>query len=385
MPLAGLILTDDEMPVPDVGARMLMPVAGQTLVEYQIRIARACGVGHIVVLVDRVPALLEDAFERLRSEGIVFEVVRNARQAADCIHPDERLLVLGAGMVAARGIVEKLAACAAPTLVTLRDGPAVAHYERIDGVDRWGGLALLNGKLLRDTAAMLGDWTLGPTMLRMALQSGVERLPSDGVGLALVRSEQEAFSVARELAEASRGVGEGFWQAQMVDPVVRRFMPKLLGPQVSLAILAAVPAALMGTAMLAGALGWVSASFGLFLLAGFPMAAARILGDIAARPDRLLRWTEEGRLPLLLALLGFAGWSLNGPGLGWGPLALALWAGIALMLQPRNAARELWTADADSVAVEVLMCSLIGQPVLGLMVAVFHAVLSQFWLVRRLS
>lgn len=362
-----------------------MAVAGQTLIEYQVRIARACGAAHIVVLVDRIPAPLEAAFDRLRIDGIDFETVRSASQAADCIHPEEQLLVMGAGVVAARGIVEKLAARTAPTLLTLRDGAEVAHYERIDGVDRWAGLALLNGKLLRDTAAMLGDWTLGPTLLRMALQSGVERMPSDGVGLSLVRNEQDAFAVARELARRSGLGGSGFWQSQIVDPVVRQSLPQLLGPKVSLEILAAVPAVLMAAAMLAGAFGWISVSFGLFLLAGFPMAAARVLVDIAARPDRVLRWTAEGKLPLLLALLGFAGWALDGPGLGWGPLVLALWAGIALMLQPRTDMHEAWIADADLIAVEVLMCSLIGQPVLGLMIAVCHSVLSQFWLVRRQS
>jgi hypothetical protein len=115
------------------------------------------------------------------------------------------------------------------------------------------------------------------------------------------------------------------------------------------------------------------------------MAAAGVLGDIAARSDRALRWTADAKLPLLLALLGFAGWALDGPGLGWGPLVLALWAGIALILQPRTDVREAWIADADIIAVEVFMASLIGQPVLGLMIAVFHSVLSQFWLVRRQS
>ena len=385
MPLAGLILTDEDTLAPDAGVRALMPIAGQTLIEYQVRIARACGAAHIVVLVDRVPAPLEAAFERLRLDGITFEVVRNASQAADCIHPEEELLVMAAGIVAARGIVDHLATKTMPTVVTLPDTDAVAHFERIDGTDRWAGLALLNGRLLRETAAMLGDWTLGPTLLRMALQKGVERMPADGSGLSLVRTEQEAMSVAQELAGRSRFGGGGFWQTQIVDPVVRRVLPQLLGQKVTLELLTAFPGALMAAAMLAGALGWISASFGLFLLAGFPMAAAGVLGDIAARSDRLLRWTADAKLPLLLALLGFAGWALDGPGLGWGPLVLALWAGIALILQPRTDVREAWIADADIIAVEVFMASLIGQPVLGLMIAVFHSVLSQFWLVRRQS
>ncbi len=153
MPLAGLILTDDDMLAPEALARTLMPIAGQTLIEYQVRIARSCGAAHIVVLVDRIPAPLEEAFERLRLDGIAFEIARTAGQAADCIHPDEQLLVIGSGVVAARNIVEGLASRPGPTLLTLKDTDAVSHFERIDNVDRWAGLALMNGRLLRDTVS----------------------------------------------------------------------------------------------------------------------------------------------------------------------------------------------------------------------------------------
>lgn len=383
MPLAGLVLTDDDAFAAGVTARSLMPVAGQALIEYQVRVARACGAAHIVVLVDRIPAPLVAAFDRLRAEGIDIEIARTASEAADRIHPEEQLLVMGAGVVASREIVAGLSQRTVPTLLTIRDRDGMGHYERIDGLDRWAGLALLSGKLLRDTAAMLGDWTLGPTLLRTALQAGVERMSWDGDGLSLVRNEQDAQDFARALARGNGMGGGGFWQSQIVDPVVRRLLPWLLGPKVSLDLVSALPPCLMAVAMLAGALGWISASFGLLLLSGFPLAAARVMADIAARPDRVLRWTADAKLPILLALLGFAGWALNVPGLGWGPLVLALWAGIALMLQPRSSAREAWIADADLIALELLMSSLIGQPVLGLMIAVAHAVISQFWLVRH--
>lgn len=383
LPLAGLILVDDDGLIADSPSPGLVPVAGQTLIEYQVRVARACGAGHIVVLVDRIPALLVSAFDRLRADGIDIDIARNANEVADRIHPEEQLIVFASGVVASRLLVMALVQKGVPTLLTLRDTPQTSHFERIDALDRWGGLALLNGKLLRETAAILGDWTLGPTLLRVALQAGAGRLPYEGSGLALVRDEQDAHIVANALANGNGQRVGGFWHSQVVGPVVRLILSRLIGRNVSPDILALLPLGLMGISMLAAATGWLATAFGLFLLAGFPEMAAQIMADIGAQPDKVLRWIAEAQLPILVALLGFAGWSLNVSGLSWGPLVLALWAGVALFLQPRFNEGELWYADADLIAFEMLLASLIGQPVLGLMVAVAHSVLTQFWLVRR--
>lgn len=361
----------------------MLPLAGQTLIEYQARIARACGAGHIVVLVDNIPAALVAAFDRLREDGIDLDIARNAREAADRIHPEEQLLVMAAGMVASRDVVSGLSGQASPALVTLADGPDTTHFERIDGADRWTGLALLDGGLLRKTATMLGDWTLGPTLLRTALQEGVRRVGHHGGGLALVRNERDAQGIAELLAAGNGDSAEGFWQGQVIQPVVRKAMPAILSRNVPLDLIIVLPLVLLAISMVVGAIGGTAISFGIFLLAGFPAAAAKIMADIAARPDRPLRWASEAKLPVIFSLLCMAGWALDVSGAGWGAFVVALWAGIALALQPRSGTREIWFADADLIALELLMASLIGQTLLGLMVAVAHAVITQFYMVRR--
>ena len=50
--------------------RALLPLAGQTLIEYQARCVAALGAAPVLVLVERVPVALNEAFERLRGEGI---------------------------------------------------------------------------------------------------------------------------------------------------------------------------------------------------------------------------------------------------------------------------------------------------------------------------
>ena len=52
------------------GLRALLTLAGRTLVEYQARGLAAAGAAPIIVLVERIPVALNEAFERLRGEGI---------------------------------------------------------------------------------------------------------------------------------------------------------------------------------------------------------------------------------------------------------------------------------------------------------------------------
>ena len=49
------------------GLRALLPLAGRSLIEYQVRCAAAAGAAPIVVMVERVPQALQDTFERLRA------------------------------------------------------------------------------------------------------------------------------------------------------------------------------------------------------------------------------------------------------------------------------------------------------------------------------
>ena len=64
------------------GLRALLPLAGQTLIEYQARCAAAAGAVPLLVLVERVPVALNEAFERLRAEGIAVVAVGDGAEAS---------------------------------------------------------------------------------------------------------------------------------------------------------------------------------------------------------------------------------------------------------------------------------------------------------------
>jgi len=115
------------------GLRALLPLAGRTLIEYQARCVAAAGAAPIVVVVERVPQALQDAFERLRLDGIGVFPVSDVHEAVSRFEAGTMILMLGDGI--------------APRHVDLR--PYVLYGDRVTIVP--GGLtrvALRKGSLV---------------------------------------------------------------------------------------------------------------------------------------------------------------------------------------------------------------------------------------------
>ena len=374
MPLAGLIICSDESGGVGGALPALLPIAGQTLIEYQVRLARHAGAAHIVVLVDHMPSALVAAFDRLRADAIDIDIARDARDAADRIHPDENLLVMASGAVAAREIIASIAASPTPVLLTVTDVAGHHHFERIDAKARWAGIALIDGKLLRATAAILGDWTLGPTLLRTAVQGGATQLAvADGAQVALLSDQGGAQAFSNSLARGTPRRDGGWISRTIINPLARRITPLLLAKNVPLDLIIALPMVLLGSSLLLAMTGWLSASFAVFLLAGVPAAMAAIMTSIGARDSALLQLFDRLHLPLSCLILLCTGWMLSDGGRIWGVIVLALWAGSLMLLMDRVRVDKAWYADAETLALTMFVAIVLGQPLVGLAVVIGHA------------
>jgi hypothetical protein len=80
------------------GLRALLPLAGQTLIEFQARCLAAVGAAPLLVLVERVPVALNDAFERLRGEGIAVVAVSDGAEAASRFEAGTEVMLLADGI-----------------------------------------------------------------------------------------------------------------------------------------------------------------------------------------------------------------------------------------------------------------------------------------------
>src|SRR5438309_11056979 len=185
--------------------RALLPLSGRTLIEYQVRCASAAGAAPIVVVVERVPQALQDAFERLRLDGVGVFPVSAVEEAVSRFEAGAMILVIGDGIAPTAELVASLAEEPEPAVATLPDDEAHESFERIDAESRWAGVALVDAHLLGSTAAMLGDWDLQSTLLRRSIQEGTRRVPAADHGgePLLAQSAEELSDFQRHLVQAS--------------------------------------------------------------------------------------------------------------------------------------------------------------------------------------
>src|SRR3954471_3133502 len=91
------------------GLRALLPLAGRTLLEYQARCAAAAGAAPIVVVVERVPQALQDAFERLRLDAIGVFPVSDVGEAESRFEAGSLILLIGDGIAPPARLAQQIA------------------------------------------------------------------------------------------------------------------------------------------------------------------------------------------------------------------------------------------------------------------------------------
>jgi hypothetical protein len=305
--------------------RALLPLAGRTLLEYQARCAAAAGASPIVLLVERMPPALNHALERLRDEGLGLFAVSDGNEAASRFEPGNRILLIGDGIAPPIELLTRLAEEEEPAVVTVRDDEQHQQFERIDAASRWAGIALVEGRTLGSTAAMLGDWDLQSTLLRRSLQAGALQMPipPDAPEPLLAERVEQLAGFERKLVTGSRTARTDF-ASRFVLPIIEDFATERLmetrvrpGWLVSLALVLTLAAAFGFTR------GWLWPALAMLLVSTPLDLVARRLATLRLKPllprmlARRLLWPAAG-----VALLAL-GWSEMRDGAGWGAFLAA--------------------------------------------------------------
>jgi hypothetical protein len=331
------------------GLRALLPLAGQSLIEYQVRCAAAAGAAPILVLVERLPAGLNEAFERLRLDGLNVLAVSDGIEAASRFEAGALVLLLGDGIVPPPRLIAELADEPEPVVVTVPDDESHRNFERIDAEARWAGIAIIDGQILSSTAAMLGDWDLQSTLLRRTLQEGAERLPATedtGEPLLVDRAEQlGAFE--RAMIDGSKGERRDVPSRYLLPVIEDLVTEKLLEAPIKPAWLIWAALGLTLAAALAFLKGWPVIALCLLIMSTpLDLIASRI-ATLRLRPlpgnllSRRCLWPAAG-----LGLVAAGIWACRAGG-GWGAiiaaLAAAAFAQAARLEAPQGRLKgEVW-------------------------------------------
>jgi hypothetical protein len=390
--LAALIAAYHEADEPGGGLRATLPLAGRTVIERQARLAAAAGANPIVILVERISPELTAAIDRMRSEGISAAVARSAAEAAEAVHPDDRLLLMADGLIADESHVARLTAAGGSALLTMPDQLGDGRFERIDAQSLWAGLAMIDGALLKRTAPQLGEWDIQSTLLRKAIQSGARHFAvrgeesDDGLVIAeRLEDLEEAEALIVESASASRGS----WICRyLLAPVEQALTRLLMASSITPGWLKVGAAVLIGLSGLLFARGWLGAGMLVFLLST-PL-------DGASERLALLRMQRSGAsdwwtytLPLVAGMaLAALGYSLAETR-GWGCIALVA-AIVAFMvaLYGETEGQEVrghhWLAEPKGMVWLMLPFALAGNWIAGLGTLAAYAGGSFFWAQRQI-
>lgn len=309
----------------DSGAlRALLPLSGRTVLEHQARCASAAGASPIVVVVEEIPAALNQALERLQREGIAV-TASSAAEAADRFEPGDMVLLVEDGIVTIPDLVATATAAEEPVIYTVPDDEEHEQFERIDAVSRWAGVALVDARTLGATAAILGDWDLQSTLLRRILQAGGRTMPMppgapDPI-LATKPADLDDFS--RRLVTSSRAARRD-WASRYLFPVVEDAATEALA-KTSVRAPNVLQAALLLTlaAALAFLEGWRWVGLVLLLLSAPLDLVARRLGTLRLRPLPAQSLTQRLLWPAAGVALLALGWWQARQGSGWLPFYAA--------------------------------------------------------------
>lgn len=364
--------------------RALLPLAGRTLVEYQVQCASAAGAAPVVIIVERVPQALQDAFERLRQDGVGVFAATDVSEALSRFEAGSMILLIGDGIAPPSDLVATIAEEPEPAVATVRDDDAHTMFERIDAGSRWAGVALVDAHLLGSTAAMLGDWDLQSTLLRRSLQEGAIRVPVDEAGGEPLLAEKEADleGFQRRLFVASRGIRPDWVSRHLLPPIEEFATEHLMETRVRpLSLMWAALGLTLGASLCFGR-GWLGAGLGL-LLVSMPLdLIANRLASLRLKPfpvrmaSRLALWPAAG-----LAALVLGWWEMRHVS-GWGALVSAIgavaFAEAARIERSSMPDGEFWLFSRRSAIVLAVPFALAGAWTSYLFVLFAYAMISFF-------
>lgn len=321
----------------DGGLRAQLPLAGRSVLAWQVALLHSLGAERVLCLVEAAPARAEDAHwqDEIERAGTGIALLKGFSALPALVRAEDDLVILADGLVPDPEVVHKLLAgepAGRRIVATFPDDHplALAHpddFERIDASRCWAGVLAMRGAPVQHLADMPPDGDAISLLLRLALQAGTPCLDAAALGLVpegWLLADRTTALVAHETGLLSRAAAKPDWRAPghaLALGLVRMLAPRGVARGGMVAGVAGL-VLLFGASLLA-ALGPAPAALALAAAGAF---AAQMALGFTGMARRLRREAGEPRASDLLALAvdGLASltlWFALSPWPSWQPLA----------------------------------------------------------------
>lgn len=376
-----------------------MDVAGLSVLERQVVLARRLGAEQLLVVAERMPPGLAVALDHI---GESVRVVRTAAAVAGEFDDDDLVLTFQEGLLADETPATALIGeTAAPLLAVSVGEPAYGCAERLDSESFWAGLAIYAAPMVRQVAAEIGEWDLQSTLLRTAAGAGVPRveLHIERAAWRFVGEASSASALSAQLIQETRPRRFGWPSRYLFGPLEPRAVAALLPTRVTGRMLTAggVLLGLLGSLLFAT--GWLWPALGLAVLAPQLSDVGGQLAKLRLEPpedwtDSMYDWLVEPTWYLAIAAwlaeqgYGFGAWSFAAAAIAFRFATIRQLGfyrrlrGVDLQVEePRVAALG---AGRDTMAWLLILAGLGGVWLAGLGAAAAYAAISFFIVQSRL-
>lgn len=357
--------------------RAELPLAGRTVLDWQVALMRELGAERIVCLCECAAGEVLRVQHQFEASGAAFHLLKGFAAIPALVRAEDDLIVLRDGLVPDPALVCALLK-ADPALhkriiCLAADHPLVTAYpedfERIDAARHWAGVLVMRGAAVQQLADFPADADAVSVSLRLALQAGTPcQVVGPGVLAAdtwLVANSLRAV-MQREQMLIAKAAPETDWRAPMdalAGVLVRHLAPRGLerGPLLSAAaalvlLLAGVTIAAMGGA--AGGLAVAAAgTFAARISTGYAALRGKILrGAALRRGNAVLDWVFDASAALTV-------WFALAPWPDWEPLAVCgpLAIGLArLATRERSPVLAMIAADRVTHLLVLALAAMFG-------------------------
>ena len=212
--------------------RDAIQVAGQSVLELQLKAIRNAGCSFFIIEVDNVSGPLLALVDRLRQDGVSIEFARTPNDLRSLVQDGMKLFILAEDHFYSDALMSQLMSQDISFIATLDSRDENSDFERIDLNTRWAGFASLEANVVQTISDLPDDWSLMSSLLRHAIQKKVAFLPImqanlQNMDIAILGDLHKAERLSQHIIKSRAEITKGWVERFLFAPIAGLLAPKI--------------------------------------------------------------------------------------------------------------------------------------------------------------